>query len=100
MKIGTVGGIRVGTDSTGSKELRTVPYTRTPPNPYPYRTHRTASSDSDKKTDLAPKETAATIAAAASKDDAGKAMVLLAKDRAVRLLGCEKRVQLINSFWV
>jgi hypothetical protein len=36
---------------------------------------------------LAPKETAATIAAAASKDDAGKAMVLLAKDRAVRFLG-------------
>jgi hypothetical protein len=46
------------------------------------------------------KETAATIAAAASKDGAGKTMVLLAKDRAVRLLGCEKRVQLINSFWV
>ena len=33
---------RVGTDGTGSKEPRTVPYTRTPPEtvpvPYPYRT--------------------------------------------------------------
>jgi hypothetical protein len=48
MKIGTVGGVRVGTDSTGSKEPRTVPYTRTPlsvPVPHPYRTHRTVPSD-------------------------------------------------------
>jgi hypothetical protein len=31
-------GYECGVRGTGSKEPRTVPYTRTPPNPYPYRT--------------------------------------------------------------